>query len=68
MRRTKQLYSMFEPEIAQILKETEPNISLYVHDLVCSDLIKRGKLTTKRLLELQVDAEPDNPAPQVQVV
>lgn len=59
MKRTRQVYCLLEPEIYEILKLEEENVSLYIHDVICVDLIKRGKLSTKRLVELRTDTESD---------
>lgn len=59
MRRSRQVYSMFPPEIYTILKQEEPNVSLYIFDLVCANLIARGKLTTKKLLEVKTMSDEE---------
>lgn len=74
MRRTRQVTSMFSPEIYRLLEELEPNISWYIYELTCLDLMRRGKLTMQQWMELQNNNEPatatpttSTPAPSDQV-
>lgn len=59
MRRTKQAVSNFEPEVYRLMQEVEPNISWYLYELACADLLKRGKLTMKQWMATQRKDEPE---------
>lgn len=53
MRRTKQVTSLFVPEVYKVMEEAEDNISWYLYELACADLLRRGKLTMQQWMDAQ---------------
>jgi hypothetical protein len=70
MKRTRQATSMMEPEIYRLIQTVEPNVSVYLYELACADLIRRGTLTIEKLMEIQdgtLAPEPSTPLASAEV-
>jgi len=52
MKRIRAATCMMEPDIYELMRNNEPNMSGYMHDLVCADLIRRKLLTIQEMNDI----------------
>lgn len=53
MRRSKPATVLFDPEIYKLMEKAESNISTYLYELACTDLIRRGLLSMEKWNEIR---------------